>query len=92
MRWLSVAPATLRFETLKDSELPCGSRRGCYNNDWTGDTNDTSGVRHARVASRVRILSGLMTRSRFGSRVALVSIFLFRCALGTSVNRRRKLH
>ena len=46
MRWLSVALAT-RFETIENSELPFGNRRGCYNSGWTGDTNDTSGVRRA---------------------------------------------
>ena len=41
-RWLSVVLATRRFETLKSSELLFESRRGCYNNDWTGDANNTS--------------------------------------------------
>ena len=64
MRWLSVVLATRRFETLKSSELRFESRTGFYNNDWTGDTNNTSGERRTFVASRVRILMGLMRRSR----------------------------
>ena len=64
IRWLSVALATSRFETLNSCELQFGSRRECNNNDWTEDTNDTSGVRRAWVTSRVRILIGLLRRSR----------------------------
>ena len=64
MRFLSVALAACRFETLKSSELRFESRRGCSNNDWTGDASNTSGVHRAWVASRVRILIGLMRRSR----------------------------
>ena len=41
MRWLSVALATRRFDTLKSSEF---RRRGCHHNDWTGDANNTPGV------------------------------------------------
>ena len=62
-RWLSVALATRRFETLKSSESRFESRRGRHNNDWTRDTSNTSGVRRAWVANSVRILIGLMGRS-----------------------------
>ena len=61
MRWLSVAPATHRVETLESSEFRFQQRRGCYNNDWTEDVKDTSGVRRAWVA---RIQIGLKRRSR----------------------------
>ena len=47
MGWLGAALATRRMEALKSSELQFGWRRGCYNNDWTEDVNDTSGVRRA---------------------------------------------
>ena len=50
MRWLGVALATRRIEALKSSELQFGWRRECYNNDWTEEVNDTSGVRRAWVA------------------------------------------
>ena len=66
MRGLCVALATRRFETLKNSDLPFGSRRGRYNNDWTGDANDTPGFRRAWVAGRVWILIWFMRRSRLG--------------------------
>ena len=58
MRWLGAALATRRIEALKNSELRFGWRRGCYNNDWTEDVNDISGVRRAWVSSRVRIQIG----------------------------------
>ena len=64
MRWVSVALTTRRIETLKSSESRFGGRRGCFNNDWTEDANNTSGVRRACVASRLRTLIGLMRRSR----------------------------
>ena len=60
MRWLSVALATRRIETLKSGELRFGWRRGCYNNDWMEDANNASGVRRAWVASRVLSLIKLM--------------------------------
>ena len=40
------------------SELQFGWRRGCYNNGQTEDANDTSKVRRAWVASRVRMQIG----------------------------------
>ena len=52
----------------------------------------------AWVASRERMLIGLMRGSRFRRTtnglicVSVLSIVLFRCALGTSVNRRRIFH
>ena len=64
MRWLRVALATRRIGMLKSSELRLGWRRGCCNNDWTEDANNTSGVQRAWVASCVRIQIGLMRRCR----------------------------
>ena len=64
MRWLSVALATTRNEMLRVSELRFGWWRGCYNSGWTEGVNDTCGVQRPWVAGRVRILIGLMRRSR----------------------------
>ena len=63
LKYAGLALATRRFQKLKSSGLRFESRRGCYNNDWTRDASKTSGVQRALVASRARILIGLVRRN-----------------------------
>ena len=55
----SVALDRRRLGTLESSELQFAWRRGCYNNRWTEDVNETFRVQRVWVASRVRYRLGL---------------------------------